>query len=181
MSGEDSACGSAWLRQAAGRGQGGDDALLVGGVGDGGWILAGNEQRGYFDGDGGAGEVVEGADGGVTGECGEIGLVRARPSWLARRRLWVTEAAWAVFQGMGRMRRSCRASSDGVQGGGEDVDAGAGGGGVEDDAGEGVGVVGDFGALVGGEGNGGVGVAGGRLTVKPAAARRVRRRGRRPG
>ena len=41
------------------------------------------------------------------------------------------------------------------------MQAGAGGRGVEDDAGDGVGAVGDFGALIGGERNGGVGVAGG--------------------
>ena len=57
-----------------GGGQGGDDALLVGRVGYGGWILAGNEQRSYFDRDGGAHEIVQRADRGLTGECGETGF-----------------------------------------------------------------------------------------------------------
>jgi hypothetical protein len=47
------------------------------------------------------------------------------------------------------------------KGGGDDMNAVAAGGGVEDEAGGGMGVVGDLGALVGGEGDGGVGVAGG--------------------
>jgi len=49
----------------------------------------------------------------------------------------------------------------GCEGGGDDVNAGAAGGGVEDEAGGGVGVVADLGALVGGEGDGRIGVAGG--------------------
>ncbi len=45
------------------------------------------------------------------------------------------------------------------EGGGEEVDAGAAGGGVDEEAGGGAGVVGEAGALVGGDGVGGVGVA----------------------
>lgn len=47
------------------------------------------------------------------------------------------------------------------QGGGDEMNAVAAGGGVEDEAGGGANAVGDLGALVGREWNGGVGVAGG--------------------
>jgi hypothetical protein len=56
--------------------------------------------------------------------------------------VWVREVVWC-------------------EGGGDDVNAGAAGGGVEDKACGGVGVVADLGALVGSEGNGGVGFVGG--------------------
>ncbi len=47
------------------------DALLVGGVGDGGGGVAGGE-GGDFEGDGGAGEVVEWGDGGVGEDDGDL-------------------------------------------------------------------------------------------------------------
>ena len=57
-----------------GGGDGFGDALLVGGVGDRGGGRVGVGERGDLDGDGGAGEVVERAEGGLGEGDGEFGV-----------------------------------------------------------------------------------------------------------
>ena len=159
-----------------GVGDGFGDVLLVGGVGDGGLVVAVDE-GGDLDGDGWADEVIDGADGGSAEDDGEFGVLEGEADLVGEGRLWGMEAAWAVFQGMVAWGVS---SLVGREGGGDDVDAGAAVGGVEDEAGGGVGVVGDLGALVGGEGDGGVGVAGGD-DGEAGGGEWARRRGRRRG
>ena len=61
--------------------------LLVRGVGEGGGVGAGDCEGSQFEGYGGAGEVVDGADGGGVRMVGMLAWMRERPSWLARRRL----------------------------------------------------------------------------------------------
>ena len=59
-----------------GGGDGTDDTLLVCGVGDGRGVGVGGDERGDLDGDGGAGEVVERADGGSAEDDGEFGMLK---------------------------------------------------------------------------------------------------------
>ena len=93
-----------WRVSAPGGEAGGDglgDLLLVVGVGDGGGVTVVGGEGGDLDGDGGAGEVVEGADGGAGEQYGKPGVDESEAELLAKARLWGMEADWAVSQGMG--------------------------------------------------------------------------------
>ncbi len=138
-----------------GRGDGPGEPPLVDGVRD----LGGTgDEWGDLDGDGRAGERVDGLDGGVRQVDGEVGAgdggadlageAEALGDTVGLRRLPREDAR------SGRGGRGVGVGVD-VGGGfgrrerrGDDVDAVAGGGGVEEDAGDRVGVVGDAGALV---------------------------------
>lgn len=134
------------------------DALLVGCVGDRGAAGVGGGEGGDLDGDGGAGQVVEGAEGGSGEDDGEFGADQGGAELVGE------EEALPERGGLGGLPGDDGARGFEVVGGGkvggDDVDAVAAGGGVEDEAGGGMGVVGDLGALVGKEGDGGIGVAG---------------------
>ena len=109
------------------------------------------DERGDLDGDGGAGEVVEGADGGAAEDDGELGVLEGEADLVGEAEALGDGGGLGGVPG-GRWAWGPSESLGGVRVGGDDVDAVAAVGGVEDEAGGGMGVVGDLGALVGGEG-----------------------------
>ena len=133
--------------------------MLVGGVGDWGWVGIGGFEWGDLDGDGGAGQVIEGAERGAAEDDGEPGVLKGEADLVGEGK------ALGDGCGLGGVPGNCRVGLVEIagwsKGGGDDVDAVAAVGGVEDKASGGMGVVGNLRALVGGEGDGGVGVAGG--------------------
>jgi len=132
--------------------------LLVGGVSDWGCAGAAGAEGGDLDGDGGAGEIVQRPEGGAAEDDGEFGALEGEADLVGE------VEALGNGGGLGGVPGDIGVrvfEVVGCEGRGDDVNAVAAGGGVEDEAGGGVRVVADLGALVGGEGDGGVDFVGG--------------------
>ena len=152
-------------------------AFLVPGIVDGAWVaVLGSE----FEDEGGAGEGVNGPDGGSAAEEGDVGAAKGG-----------SEGTLELLAGGnpgglgGEPGEGCGFGGSGVEFGAVEVNAGSAAGCMQEQARGSTGVVGDAGAVVEGEGCGsaiGGGLLGGgvesrvRTTVKPRAVRRVRRR-----
>jgi len=135
------------------------DILLIDGIGDRGWVAVGGDEWGDLNGDRGAEEVIEGPQGGAAENHRELGALEGQADLVGeaealRDGVCLGGVPWDC--GVGFVDVGWRSKR-----GGDDVNAVAAAGRVKDEAGGGVAVVADLSALIGGEGNGRIGIAGG--------------------